>query len=521
MLTLYPAAHEIPANFTPNGDGWLVPAGDSAITLDPLPNYDTWELTITLTSSAQANSETRVIVQHQIWNIDQHIKGEHSFTLNPRKSIDIAFYDFPDAPITLSISMTSRSYLSEGSQRVSLYAYLPRPEYSNALIGSCIIGAFTLPDSEREDDWTILGQSRLGYCFLSNTQNFYAWQNVGENMLSLDSVRGMSTTALTSKADIGTLTAAFLSDNDPRSSSLRRGTPIFVSETLTRARLFTGSLESISSTPDKKSGYTVTITAYDKVNELANINVYQRTENLPAYWQAAFAQLLESQPYRLVGKAGGPHIGKLVKEASLADYLDIYAATCKASWHIDTTNTIVISAIDRTSLESVYSLAIQTSVEPHGSSLDPVDVAAELNTASICTSLEITNNTAIYDSEKNEWTGETASTTVTNTTLAEAYGNHSEQLETCGDIDQIKAFYAGEIAIYDPWQIINHAEFNIYDWGNYIDDTRQQTLLAQIDIGDIAEVSYRNSEPRLERITRIEHHLSPLSWTVSIDLQPA
>lgn len=485
--------------------------GSSTIMLDPLPNVGRW--TLTLDYGQEVPGGGYIVFQHEIYtpSISQ---PRHTFTIDPHGSLSL---DFIDMTRSASVTVTIEGSASpEGSARIALLAYLPDPAYNSALLGSAILGAFSLPSRTARTDWTILGRSYLGASFLYSAPDFHHWHTITSNALSIDIVRGLETTPMTAAASVGTLTASFINALDPRASALNRGTRIIAMDMLTRRRLFTGCLESFESTPEPDGTYTVTITAFDTVAQLSAVKVYQRTLNRPTDWRTAFADLLGDIPHALHGYVGRPTIGALVKEASLAQYLDIYAATAALSWWIDAQG--VINIVPEHDSEPTLGLAISSSHSVRGERLDPVSVNASLNTGHICTAIEIENNLASYDSEHKEWRASSETIKIDNPTLMRAYGHRPERIETCGRSDLLRTYYMSKIYTYDPWQGITNASFLLYDWGNYIDAHTQASALICSDIGTVVDVSYRNQTPALEYITRIEHHISPHTWTCSINL---
>lgn len=507
--------HELPATVTSKTVSGVqvltIPEGDTTITLDPLPSVGEW--TLTLDYGQEAPTGGYIVFQHNIYTPSAS-QPRHTFTIDPHGCLSL---DFIDMASRSSAAVTIEGTASpEGSARIALLAYLPDPAYSSALLGSAILGAFRLPSRAARTDWTILGKSYLGASFLYATPDFHQWHTITSNALSIDIVRGLDTTPMTAAASVGTLAASFINALDPRASALNRGTRIIAMDMLTRRRLFTGCLESFESTPEPDGTYTVTITAYDTVAQLSAVKVYQRTANRPTDWRAAFSDLLEDFPYRLHGYSGRPTIGALVKEASLAQYLDIYAATAALSWWIDTQG--IVNIVPDHDSEPTLGLAITSSHTVRGIQLDPVSVNASLNTGNICTAIEIDNNLASYDSEHKEWRGSSETIKIDNPTLTRAYGHRPEHIETCGRSDILRTYYMSKIYTYDPWQGITSASFLLYDWGNYIDAHTQATALICSDIGTVVDVSYRNQTPALEYVTRIEHHISPHTWTCSINL---
>ncbi|MDD7465981.1 MAG: hypothetical protein PUK59_07115 [Actinomycetaceae bacterium] len=520
MTTTYLQRHEIPQGFEivehSGVLSFLAPAGDFELTLDPFPSTTTWQLVITLTDVTDVTGAA-IVFQHQIWALEGVLAGQsHTFNVTPSGARKLNFYGFPDTGVTVRVAITNTARL-DSAHRVALLAHLPSPIYNTAIIGKAIIGAFILPSATVRTDWTILGRSYVGASFLYETPDFYEWRTITSAATNIDINRGIDATALTRKAAIGTLAAQFIDQLDPTAYALNRGTPIIAIDTMTRRRLFTGKIDAIQSVPSDDNKYTVTLTALDAVADLSAKRIYQRTEHLPAYWRTAFTQLLDGYHYQLGADAGRPFIGKMVKEATLAEYLDIYAATCNASWYVNSNGQIVVTCEADASTPK-YGIAVQTDRGVRGIMLDPVAVNAEINTADLCTGIEFSNNTAVYDAEQREWTSETTAATITNATLARQYGEHLEQLEVAGDLDDIKAYYAGKIALYDPIQGISDVELLAYDWARYIDEPDLATHLINAEIGDTCEVSYRNQAPILETISRIEHHISPIHWSSKVTL---
>ncbi|MDD7504743.1 MAG: hypothetical protein PUK40_02150 [Actinomycetaceae bacterium] len=497
------------------------PNGDATLTLDPLPSTTRWELRVELwggANTATGTDSTYIVFQHQIWPCVGQLNtlGGHTFTIDPSSPLRLEFYGFPTSSVGVNIYIRTVGDAPTDSHRVAVLSYTPSPSYNSAVLGVAVLGSFRLPSASARTDWTIVGTSYLGASFLVDEPEYYEWATVTDLATSIQIARGFDADGLTRKASVGSATITFDNALDPRATFTTRGTPIIVMDTYTRLRLFTGVVDSLETKPVTDGGYITTLTCVDKVADIAASTVYQRTNNLPSTYPSAFAGLLTGHRYRLDGATQTrPLIGKMVKQSSLADWLDIYSATAGLAWLIDRNGIITLQAVKPA---PSYAVSIQSDTPTSKPLIDPVGVTAQLNTSQILSTVTITNNTASYDAERGEWVGETADITATNSTIREQYGEHNASMETAGDPSAIETYYSSIISGYRPWQSITSASFIGYDWARGITNEPMLTALCRLDVGDTIETTYRNADIRQSSVTRISHDITPLTWHTEIEL---
>lgn len=392
--------------------------------------------------------------------------------------------------------------------RFQLWAFLPRTEYASARLGRAILGAFLLPAPKITREATILGMSYLGASRLSSVSPFFGWQNITAPVTEISYSRGVNYDGLTSKADTGTLEATIYNSLDPRASSLYMGVPIILYDAAARVRLYTGTIKKLATQPSKTGSYTVSFQAVDLLSELSSITKYQETSPMPTRWETICRKLLQDYPLHVdnSGTDGAqPLIGSLVKESSLAEYIDIYCNTAGASWYIGKDNQIYLTTA-RFSFPPTLSIS-------DTDDYSPVELDAAFDTSQIISVLEISNNDA-EKNEEGEWQSTTTSAKVVNSTLRESYGENTANIETAGaNIDAVRDFYKQKLADATAEQVVKSATFTLIADGRALTDIED---FSNLEILDTIAAEYRNAKSLL-RIGRISGNISPLNASITLD----
>ncbi|WP_311777446.1 hypothetical protein [Trueperella abortisuis] len=476
------------------------------IDLDPLDPGQVVELQITLAGGRLAPTAT-IAVQDTV----------RPATLNAN-----VFYPDPSLPVAIQVvGYTGRVYINittggehTSPRRLALFAYAPFPEYQGAILDAVRLDQFTLPDPERTFNWFILDQSYLDRGVLVDEPSFYGWRNIIDHATSIDLSRGISYNGLTGKGETGTLTAQFYNALDPRASGLTRGTEIILSDIHTRRRLFTGTITSTTSTPDKDGTYTVTITAADRGYQLAQTQKYQDTRPSPASWESVAASLLKDHPTNITPASSRPLIGSVVKEATLTEYLDMLAATAGATWWISPTNVITVNPAPTST--PVAELIADTPAHTNLPGLNLSDADATLDWANIISHIEATNNEAARGAEG--WENHTRTVRAASATNLASYGENRVSVETmAANPSELEQLLTGYMDAYTPAQVLRTATITPWSHHHHIRRDNELTTLIGLDIMDAVATSYRN-ETAVEHITRIAHHITPLTWQTTLEL---
>lgn len=481
-----------------NGSSWIMQENIFRANLKYLDDTRPWTLTLLITPLAP----THVAVQGKIHSITT--SRQLTFELDPRRPVNIEIESTTGTRITPQFSP-----MPANNSRFALMAYLPNPEYSNAVLGAAVLGGFHLPDPARQSG-TILGTAMLGATILAAAAPLRAWQNILGPGISIEFSRGIDHNGLTGRADPGTLNFTAYNALTPQASALVRGVQIVLIDADNRRPLFTGKISASRLIPDKDGTYTVSFTVLDAVNDLAQVTKYQDTRPAPVPWYVAVSGLITGYPARITTQTPAPLIGNLVSESSLVNYLDIFTTTAAATWYTAKDGTLTFTD----TLETVPKILItDESTAAEIPAVSPVEIDAAYDTSEIITRVEATNNTAAKNSD-GEWEAATAAVTVENPGNSAQYGEKTLTVETAAaNHEALQSHLTALLASYEHGQIVKTAKFNL------IDDTRLRPELEPIlglEILDPVQINFRRTS-RLAHVARIRFTLTPRNLTAAIE----
>lgn len=434
-----------------------------------------------------------------------------SFNIDPTQPVIIEINAWTNAKISFYLSSSGDF---DKQQRFALLAHLPRIENHEAILGKAILGAFKLPSNTPVTGF-ILGKSRLGQATLGTPAESHTWQNLIENLTSIEFTRGIDFNGFTAKADVGTLQFTAYNALIPAVSAIVRGTPVKLIDTATRRPLFTGTIENTLINPEKTGTYTVTFTAQDALSTLAKVRKYQDTRQVGQSWNIAVKDLLKDK-YTHQIKAANQHtplIGSLIHEASLAGYLDIYCATAGVSWYADKTGILQFTDSPSKTPIIAFTDSQQDQTLP---TFSPVEVQAAFDTSTIISTLEASNQNANKNYE-GEWETSSETITVENPTLKQQYGENHLTIDTCAVSSTALRQHLKElIKNYHATQTITSARFHLMDQYGQIGNI--DALLA-LEILDPIKIYFRN-QVNLAHISRITYQITPYEVFAQFDLIP-
>lgn len=518
MSFLFP--EEITTGVVTIDDGLITMSGTSfAAQLDPLDPARDWTLNLTIRTASALTGAAVFAFQGEPWAPTGTLNGQsHTWTFDSELAPILEVSGLTQgATLTVEIEQYG---LTDGPGRLAVLAYTPRRDFQSAILGQAILGSFQLPKPDAIRPWFILGESYLGYGTLPQGSSFNTWYSFIDDGLTVETTRAMNWNGFTTTGEVGTAAITFLNAHDPRSSNLRRNTPIIVLDCSTRRALFTGIISKASSTQEKDGTYRVTITAIDKIGEAAKVTKWQETRDGQAvWWTLGIDQLLASFPHTITTinpASSRPTIGDMVKESTLVQWIDIYAATAGVHWWTDRRNTIQFR--DEPPTEPLGAITALGQAPADLPALHATDAAANWDTDQLSATLEATNNTAAYDLERGEWTGSTTTVRATNTTLEASYGPSTMSIETAAaDPTALQAHLAERVKNYTPRQVMTGAQFRPWDARLNHLHGEQITRLVDLDLMDPITATYR-SETTTLHITGIKHTITPLEWSTSLDL---
>ncbi|MDY5127467.1 hypothetical protein SC377_04815 [Actinotignum sp. SLA_B059] len=489
---IYP--HEVKDGGYATSSGAVTVAGNPVrLELDPLDAAYAWKLEV---STDIYSMSARIAFQGQV----KKLGFRSTFPVDPLLPLELSITGLPRGT-SLDINLTAQGEKWEGPQRFTLLAYTPRLDFAAAFIGSLRIGGFIFPEERTLKPWLIIGQSRIGYCQLPAHDSYNAWRPILAPATGFTLERGASSNGFTSAATVGTLTVSICDALDPRASHLTRGTPVILQDRATRRRLFTGVLDRIVTTPRKDKTYSLELHCVDAVAELAARTKYQETYNNPPLWDNAVAKLLDGfnphilayEPYNL------PRIGGMVREATLAAWLDVYCATVGASWHIDTGGRVNVAESPKGA--PVAAIDMGEGTAPGLPAISPVEITAAMDTAATIATLTATNNGAVRGDD-GEYQGTTETISATNYTTKVNYGDNTLNIETCAaDAGALRRFLHAQLEQRPPAQTFTAATFTPWS-GEYTRDNATLGVLFGLEIGQQVTARYRGEDTRLT-ITRI------------------
>lgn len=490
-------------------------ASSAHIRLDPIDRGRSWSLIVRIITGS-AYGLPAIGFQGAIWNPSRYaLSGAtRSFVIDADLPLDI---DISGLRYGTRIAVTVEcSGPLDGPRRLALLAYTPRMEMRGKLFGTAVFNAATFPDETKTRPWAIFEQSFFDRSQFPVGGTLYSWYPIHGPATEITYTRGITYNGFTGNAEPGTLSARIYNDLDPRASSLIRGTPIVLIDCATRTRLFTGTIDKTISTPAKDGTYTVEISAIDAIGELAATTKYQETRRSAVRWDKAMRELIKDRPISTTLSGDGrPYIGDMVKEASLTEWIDIYAATAGIVWWADRYGVITMRASPASSpVAAIVMDGVQSSSLPV---LEPVDAVATVDTSTAIATIEATNNSAVRN-EQGEWQGTTTTVRATNATIAAEVGNTRLTIETAaGNIFDLQTLLNSAVEAYTPHQVLDSV--TVTPWHEATGTYRETELntLISLEVMDPVATAYRGTEAT-QHITQITQTIMPTSWTTSLTL---
>lgn len=348
-----------------------------------------------------------------------------------------------------------------------------------------------------------------------------AWTSILGPCTQITARRGVSTTGPILTAQTGTLTLDAL-DLDPRALGIVRGTPIRLYHWPTRTPIWSGRVDTLTTTPLITGGLTTQIVAVDDVALLVAITRYgaRPTGGGTEPWAARIARLMESAPavaYEITGSTAAL-VCPTVWETSLANHLDAAIATTGGAWWARRDGGIIVAATlpDTTSAELALTDDPQTF---HTATCwHYYDGAAAWSSAGLTSQIEATNHDAAPDDD-GEWRADDQTITVTDATTTAAWGG------TAARVDLIAAdSVAAEAAARRLLTRAPAAPTVSQASTAHLDHRRPRTaqaarMAAAARLDPLTPViATQRGETSRALVASVTHTISPLTWTTTTDL---
>ncbi|OKL49293.1 hypothetical protein [Boudabousia marimammalium] len=390
------------AAVTVSGDWWHLTAhGDQPILLNPVgfTPYTLYELTVRVGTSS---SNKTITLRHGEMTFKLPRYSSHTITLHYDGSpiellgADSLHWHAPSSKVKRFVAAEEGTPASQISVEMEIYNLYDAFALNSSRLDDATLDAAPIPANTivLDSESAILNTYRL-----LDRATEWKFVPVMDGMSQVKVTRGVEVEGAALAAQIGTATFVIPKARDPRSMRITKGVEVRIVNFKLRKVLFTGKIESVQISPVKETGYnTVTITAHDRVAELASIARYGNVTDEKELPEDRIRRLLAPHeiPY-LLEESFNPNnlfLTRTVYESSLVQHLDLVANSLSSPWYIRADNAVIFTG-DSNATDPLFKLSDR--VNPSFIEADATWQSSEISTA-----IKVTNLKALLN-EDAEW----------------------------------------------------------------------------------------------------------------------